>query len=264
MMKKSTKFVMAVAALSMTAGSVFAQNRKCNIQLTRIVSPAENFLVPRQGDPAIPELTFMLKNNGPNNMVTGDTIVYRHSLHIDAQVSLAVLAAPLNSGDSVLISTGMTFYSTVTGSADAEMDFCVELFDINTAGISVNGTPVLVTYDDTDTSAASNARCNAIKLKGEPVSIFELNNVTKEELSLYPNPANGEVNFNLNLDKTENVVVTVKDIAGREVLRNNFGKVQAGNAAPFKLNVANLNAGMYFVELNAGERKAVGKLTVSH
>ena len=263
-MKKSTKFVMALGALALTTGSVFAQNRKCNIQLTRIVSPAENFLVPRQGDPGVPELTFMLKNNGPNNMVMGDTIVYRHSLHTGAQVSLAVLAAPLNNGDSVLISTGMTFYSTVSGTVDQELDFCVQLFDINSAGITVNDMPVLVTYDDTDTSAASNARCNAIRLKGEAVGIFELNNVTKEELALYPNPATNEVNFSLNLDKAENVVVTVKDIAGREVLRNDFGKVQAGNVAPFKLNVANLNAGMYFVELNAGERKAVGKLTVKH
>lgn len=59
-------------------------------------------------------------------------------------------------------------------------------------------------------------------------------------------------------------VVSVKDITGPEVCRKNSGMISAGKVTPLKINMMNLNSGLYFIELNAGEKRAAGKVTVKH
>jgi len=80
--------------------------------------------------------------------------------------------------------------------------------------------------------------------------------------SVYPNPAKDEVNVSYQLIKAADVRITIRDIAGRTVLQSTEG-FQFEGAQKATLALSGLNAGMYFLELNAGGAIAQQKLIIS-
>lgn len=249
-MKNFTKLI--VVATTLLAGSTaFAQaGRKIDLKVT-LVSPAENQVIEANGNFA---LTVTIKNNGPDNLVVGDTVAYESSV---AELAMATINTAIPSGQSVTIP--MANYTFTGTGTDLPTDFCVAFYDINTSGITANGNPVKVSYNDLDTT--NNIDCNKVTFKKAIVSIFEFNDKEKEPLTIFPNPASDQVKFELNLAAAEHIQVSVKDITGREVMHKDFGKIQAGSAAPLSLDISGLRSGMYIVEMNGADRKAVGRFT---
>ncbi|MDP2187515.1 MAG: T9SS type A sorting domain-containing protein [Sphingobacteriaceae bacterium] len=80
--------------------------------------------------------------------------------------------------------------------------------------------------------------------------------------SVYPNPAKNEVNISYQLTKAAEVSITIRDIAGRTVMQSIEG-LQFEGTQKATLTLNGLNAGMYFVELNAGGAVAQQKLIIS-
>jgi hypothetical protein len=80
-------------------------------------------------------------------------------------------------------------------------------------------------------------------------------------LSVYPNPVSDNINFTHNFEKNTNARVNVTDLSGRTVLSQNLGHIKAGERN-FSLDVSKLSAGMYTIELSAGEFSATSKFTV--
>ncbi len=82
-------------------------------------------------------------------------------------------------------------------------------------------------------------------------------------LQLYPNPTNGNVNIAFNTGKDEEVSLQVMDISGRLIQTENIGKVQAGDVN-YTFNTQSLNSGVYLVNINgtSGVRR-VSKLIVT-
>jgi hypothetical protein len=157
---------------------------------------------------------------------------------------------------------GLRFINNNTNETDNSGQFCMKLVNQSTIMYSQTTGPV-ITFEDPDT--ANNWSCVTITLKGkEPSSILKFNESSSKSVNLYPNPASGEVRFFMDLEHVENVVVSLKDIRGREVLVKDYGKVAAGTGIPFHLNISHLNVGMYMVKLSAGAKKAVGRLMVKH
>ena len=252
-MKKFTRLAMA-AAVMMIGTTAFGQTRQTNLAVT-LNSPAEgSSLVPNVKVP----LTVAIKNNGPGNLVVGDTIFYRTSLMTGTQVGGVILQSAINNGQTLSLTLD-TLTNNGTGTTDQTVNFCVRVLDPNTSGLTVGGNPFTATYSDPDTT--NNDDCNSIIIKKGTVGIFEFNDKSQEQLTLFPNPASDNISFELNFTKPENVQVSVKDITGREILRKDFGKIQAGNTTPFTLDVSKLRAGMYIIEMNGEERKAVGRFT---
>lgn len=94
------------------------------------------------------------------------------------------------------------------------------------------------------------------------VSVNELDNRTFKFNHLYPNPAKNEVNVSFRLKESANVTIRVRDLAGRIVAESNEGMLfEGGHKSTIALN--SLNAGMYFVELNANGAVASQKLVVT-
>ena len=94
------------------------------------------------------------------------------------------------------------------------------------------------------------------------VSVNELDNRTFKFNHLYPNPARNEVNVSFRLKESANVTIRVRDLAGRVVAESNEGMLfEGGHKSTIALN--SLNAGMYFVELNANGAVASQKLVVT-
>lgn len=92
-------------------------------------------------------------------------------------------------------------------------------------------------------------------------SIIGMEDQAKVSLTTYPNPAYDNININFLLDKTSNATVRVSDITGRTMISKELGKVFEGEHK-ISIDILSLNAGMYLIELNADQQKALSKLTV--
>lgn len=93
------------------------------------------------------------------------------------------------------------------------------------------------------------------------LSVNELNSNVSMKL-VYPNPAKSEVNVSYQLNKAAEVSIAIRDIAGRVVLQSSEG-FQFEGAQKATLALTGLNAGMYFVEINANGAVAQQKLIIS-
>ncbi len=252
-MKKSTKFLLTLAAMTTVGFGASAQDLKeCNLEI-QLTSPA-NDAVYEYGDTIW--ISFDVKNNGPDAITATDTLWVGVPSGQQTQV-FPVTTSGIASGVTAPVSKALRAINTNEQGEDVVGSYCLML--VSQANVTRNGEPVTETYVDEDTT--NHVSCNAnITFKAKSVSIRDI--AKGESLSIYPNPASSVINLNMTLDKAESVIAIVRDIAGREVLRQDFGTVQSGNTTPFTLNVSNLNSGLYLVELNAGERKAIGKVTV--
>ena len=70
---------------------------------------------------------------------------------------------------------------------------------------------------------------------------------------IYPNPTDGNVIIDLKVSY-KNVTITLHDLSGRKIMDKNY--VQAQN---FDLNI-NQSSGVYFLTINAENKRAVFKL----
>ena len=93
-----------------------------------------------------------------------------------------------------------------------------------------------------------------------PVSLEENNFVHK--MSLYPNPANEEVNLSFAIKENHNQFsIRIIDVVGKEVSNVYNGKLAAGNHL-YKINTSSYNAGVYFVTINNGISTRLEKLII--
>jgi hypothetical protein len=99
-----------------------------------------------------------------------------------------------------------------------------------------------------------------------PYSITQINSVIatgiqnfetiKNELWIYPNPANRNINIRTEIN-LNNADVFIYDISGKEVIQLN--KI-SGNS--FLLSLDKLNSGVYFVKINSNNKTTTGKFIV--
>jgi hypothetical protein len=86
---------------------------------------------------------------------------------------------------------------------------------------------------------------------------------TENNLVIYPNPTNGNVNVSFNSVDGETASVTVTDINGRLVKMENLGKLYSGQGN-YSFETNDLSAGMYIVNVSSSAGvKRVAKLIVS-
>ena len=249
-MKKLVFSTLAVAL----ATCAFAQTPKsCDLGIT-VVTPAANTVV-NFGDSI--SVKFDIKNNGTAAIATTDTIYYRLPFGTNGTI-LYKTGVAIASGASTTVDLGKVAKNTNETGTDQVLDFCIKLLAQST--ITSNGNPVTVTYNDPVATNDENCKSN-VTIKTKPVSIFDAK-TAKETLSLFPNPATSKVGFSIALDKTETVSAIVRDLTGREVMTKNFGQIQSGiSSTALELNIANLNSGIYIVEVVAGDKKFIGKVT---
>lgn len=80
--------------------------------------------------------------------------------------------------------------------------------------------------------------------------------------SVYPNPANGSTNVSFNLKQAGNVAVSITNLLGQTVATVNPGKMAAGSNN-VSLNLSNIKAGVYFVNVSVDGVNTTKKLTVT-
>ncbi|RQO30490.1 hypothetical protein DBR32_13065 [Taibaiella sp. KBW10] len=115
--------------------------------------------------------------------------------------------------------------------------------------------------DGDGTLTGTNHAESAYILGTLPTSIKKTE-LTKELISVYPNPAKNEINFDYTFKGATTASVKVFDAIGREVYTQAYGKQQAGKKS-FKLDLSSLPNGMYSVELITDNAKAVNKFSIA-
>ena len=78
------------------------------------------------------------------------------------------------------------------------------------------------------------------------------------ELSIYPNPFNDIVNISLETDTSDDVLISLFDMRGREVIRSKY----TNQSATFKreLNLSSLSSGVYILNVKKGVAKTSKKI----
>ena len=78
--------------------------------------------------------------------------------------------------------------------------------------------------------------------------------------AIYPNPASTEATIAINLTKESTVDLKVTDAAGKEVTNRNYGSMNGSSTVA--LNTAELDAGVYFVQLTVNNEVMIKRLIV--
>lgn len=228
-------------------------------------------------------VAMILKNEGPDDMVTGDSVTVEFSLDwlIDPQGYVfrdTYGAAELNamtSGGSDTISfafiQGANLGATPDGPAIVKIPTNAVENDINfqAYGFAIDGTSKVI-FDDPGADVVNgqisldgNNVANPTGVKfGTPTGLSDLfQNKNKEVLYAYPNPTNGVVNFKYAFGNGNNATVRIADVTGRVVLTKDFGK-QVGDKQ-LSVNASALTEGVYYMELITNDKTAFSKITIT-
>lgn len=90
---------------------------------------------------------------------------------------------------------------------------------------------------------------------------FELETFSNEDFeevafAFYPNPTNDVLSVNLGSYQATNTKVNIYDLTGRSLIKTNF----TTNQSIIKVDMSSLNAGLYLVEVQEGNRKVTSKV----
>ncbi len=80
---------------------------------------------------------------------------------------------------------------------------------------------------------------------------------------VYPNPASNEVNFRFNLNSSENVTFTVRDLSGKAISTLINGKLLLSGEHSVSLNTADIPSGTYYYTIETGKESHTQKFVIA-
>ena len=121
-------------------------------------------------------------------------------------------------------------------------------------GLIVRGDEDLVEFND-----ILYLEIDTVGLFGSTVSVNDIKNPTT--FTVYPNPANDYTYIAISLDKTEKVTLTIVDLLGKEISKEE--KILFSGKTTDKVDVSNFQNGVYFINLQAGNKITTQKLVIT-
>ncbi len=98
----------------------------------------------------------------------------------------------------------------------------------------------------------------------DPGTGIQENQPDNQHFTIYPNPASAITTFNFQLEVSERIVLTIVDMKGRVIFKNDLGSLPQGENQ-IELYLSGLQNGMYTCRLMSnGTTKATGKLVIAH
>ena len=96
--------------------------------------------------------------------------------------------------------------------------------------------------------------------QGDPDGIFEINNNVKSELTIYPNPNNGQFTVRLKTDVTGNGTISIVDLSGKMVSQTQ--SVNFTQTKEVQVNIRSLKQGVYIVQVEIDGSMLRSKLVI--
>jgi len=124
----------------------------------------------------------------------------------------------------------------------------------NEPGLIVRGDEDLVEFND-----IVYIEIDTVGLFGTSVSVNDIKNTT--QFTVYPNPTNDYTSIAISLDKTEKVILTIVDLLGKEISKEE--KVFYSGTTTERLDVSNFQNGVYFINLQVGNKITTQKLVIT-
>jgi hypothetical protein len=90
---------------------------------------------------------------------------------------------------------------------------------------------------------------------------LENETIDASDVTVYPNPAAETANVQMSLNGDENVVIVIRDLAGKTIQTINAGQLTVG-AHNITMNLEGMAQGMYTVTISAGTSTITQKLIV--
>lgn len=234
-------------------GLGFAANaqRHCDMAVTMVQPTAAQNIT--SGVPFATNI--VITNNGPDAFKPTDSMLYAYFangrfLHFGSaggndSIFLYGTTKTLNVGDTVQINANFNFGGWHT-SADFGVIYCFEVAPYNNTADSMR-----------DPNNTNDGACDSLVFLDVPK--IATSNGT---ISLYPNPAQSQVNIGINLIQAANVSVKIFDMVGREVYTNNAGKLSTG-INTVNVNTSNFVNGVYIYQVMVGDETRTGKFNVA-
>ncbi len=237
------KIYTLLAAALLLAGAATAQ-KKVNLKF-QIVSPANGSTI-QAG--VVLNQKLIVTNLGPGAIVATDT-VFMHDPFSQQGFIWLYTGYSKAVGDTIQLNKT---YTPSTTNGNGTRTYCVY-------GYARSGT---ATKTDS-TSTTPGQVCNSVTFAGGlgiagTATLTEASNT--EAITIFPNPAYGTISMSYVAKNSSELTARVVDITGRAVRSISFGKVYAGQTG-FKMDISNLNTGIYFVELRQDGIRAIGKVT---
>ncbi len=222
----------------------WSQKRNIDLQAT-LTSPTTNEVV-HAGQQF--NITTWIKNLGPDTLTQSDTIEMRlsfngNTIHFgNPPESYLNIAAPdLLPGDSARSSFQFTISNTwPTGMAIV----CTKMLAKNAADNII------------DNDTLNNKSCATVEIK-DPLSVNAFNK-DKQQVKLYPNPAQDYITFDLSLNKRSNASISIINTNGQLISTHQHLGLDAGNHT-IKINIATFPTGQYMYRLTTDKDVNTGK-----
>ncbi|MBS1773827.1 MAG: T9SS type A sorting domain-containing protein [Bacteroidetes bacterium] len=245
-MKKYCYFILLFSIISI--GNIFGQ-RHAELQLT--------MLAPKTGDTI--EVNYptnivgKLKNNGPDSIRITDTFAL--AVLMDNTPLIFVngsITQPYKEYTGFTLAPGDTTYVgiflTITTGPSAPMQFCLAFNNINVVDSLLDNIP------------GNNKSCANIYIKYVDVSVGQ-NTVEPGGITIYPNPANEQVNLRIASTVSADCTILVKDVMGKTVLQHSAEVSQGYNN--IHLNTSALSPGIYVCTVRVGQEYYNHKIEIS-
>jgi hypothetical protein len=85
--------------------------------------------------------------------------------------------------------------------------------------------------------------------------------LSKDNVSLFPNPSTGKLFIEMNLAKSDDIQVTILDFVGKIILRESFICEQGIDTKEIRLDEC--HDGLYFIRLTSGDKSFTEKIVLS-
>jgi hypothetical protein len=264
-MKKILTLTAIVAGFAFGAN---AQMRECDLRV-ELASP----MMPNEETPytlncnstdSFTEQYFII-NDGPDMVLPEDTILLGSPLTTGYNYFYA------NTGDTLLMGDTLNFVRRIAATqikwltAPDEDNVLQEV--LRSALVSGNNYVWINSIQLSGYSAvnANSEDPDASNDNGQTIvkwncSATGINGLAKNNgtLKVFPNPANNQISFTNDFTTTTTASVRITDIAGRVVKSMDLGKQNAG-AKTYNVDIADLNNGMYYIELVTEATRSISK-----
>ena len=128
---------------------------------------------------------------------------------------------------------------------------------VNLVSGSISGKPSIRLKFEFTNHLGNNIYIDNINITGTSTSVSD--NIQPLETEIYPNPADDRVHISFNLEKNQDVRISVKDLAGREVLTRAGSFVAGKNDVDLPINLV---SGIYMISLESSHAFYTQKLSV--